>query len=133
MKTKQIETLIAATQNNHAPIFVGNDVVCLSNFLFACTPQFIKKVFTSQELAYCQQFDKPLLRYASTWAAKEAVYKALKQADGDLKLWWKDIEITRENIAGKPTVSVHKPTKAAHISLSISHDADVVWAVAVVS
>lgn len=137
MNTAHIEKFLR--EQIAPPIFVGNDVVSLSNFVLTCSPEFLKQSYTTDELAYCEQFAEPLLRYASTWAGKEAVYKALKQASSysstwqNLKLWWRDIEILREKVAGKPTVIIHKPLPASmHISLSISHDADIVWAVALV-
>ncbi|MBC7774430.1 MAG: holo-ACP synthase [Phycisphaerae bacterium] len=111
---------------------VGNDVVALSAFQVSCTPQFIRRVFTREELDYCAQFSDPMLRYASTWAAKEAVYKALKQIDGNIRLWWRDIEISRDKPSGKPSVTIKKLPFSLQCSLTLSHDGDVVWAVAVV-
>lgn len=110
---------------------IGNDLVYLPNFETSFTPAFIAKVYTQPELAYCQQFSQPLLRYASTWAAKEAVYKALKQL-GTAIAGWQNIEILRNKIAGQPTVVLHQYPNKFDISLSISHDADYVWAVVVV-
>jgi phosphopantetheine--protein transferase-like protein len=133
MNTEHIEGFVR--EQVAEPIFVGNDVVSLANFALTCTPEFLKRSYTEGELAYCTQFAEPLLRYASTWAGKEAVYKALKQAmDSTLfRIWWRDIEILREKVAGKPQVIIHKPLpKNLQISLSISHDADIVWAVALV-
>jgi holo-[acyl-carrier protein] synthase len=110
---------------------IGNDLVYLPNFETSFTPAFITKVYTQPELAYCQQFSQPLLRYASTWAAKEAVYKALKQL-GTAIAGWQNIEILRNKIAGQPTVVLHQYPNKFDISLSISHDGDYVWAVVVV-
>jgi holo-[acyl-carrier protein] synthase len=136
MNVENIEVFVR--EQVTSPVFVGNDVVSLSNFVLTCSPEFLKRSYTESELAYCEQFAEPLLRYASTWAGKEAVYKALKQAQAHLtwdkwRLWWRDIEILRDKVAGKPTVKIHKPLPTPlHISLSISHDADIVWAVALV-
>jgi holo-[acyl-carrier protein] synthase len=108
---------------------VGNDLVFIPNFQQSFTPEFKAKVYTANETAYCDRFDGHILRYASTWAAKEAVYKAVKQLD-TATLGWKKIEITREKIAGKPTVFIHNHKGNFNISLSISHDGDYVWAIA---
>ncbi|HEY0669782.1 MAG TPA: holo-ACP synthase [Sphingobacteriaceae bacterium] len=108
---------------------VGNDVVMLSNFRQSFTSDFRHKVYTEKELCYCDSFSNPLLRYASTWAAKEAVYKAIKQLDPS-PLPWKKIEIVREKAAGKPSVIIHKDNNY-DISLSISHDGDYVWAIVI--
>lgn len=109
---------------------VGNDIVFMPDFLNSLTPLFKNKVYTVAEMAYCDQFDNAALRYASTWAAKEAVYKAVKQLY-NIPLNWKKIEIIRDKIAGKPQVILHIDQKISHISLSISHDGDYVWAVAI--
>lgn len=112
-------------------VAVGNDIVHLPTFIESCTPHFVQRVFTTAELEYCSKFTNPFVRYASTWAAKEAVYKAIKQTDDTIKLWWRDIEILRDKPAGKPIVHIKKLKTPVEISISISHDADYVWAIAV--
>ncbi len=109
---------------------VGNDLVFLPDFQKTFNDVFKRKVYTENEISYCAQFDQALLRYASTWAAKEATYKAIKQIDSST-LSWKMIEIVREKNAGKPSVILHKEN-TFKISLSISHDGDYVWAVVLV-
>jgi holo-[acyl-carrier protein] synthase len=110
---------------------VGNDLVFIPNFKNSLTPEFQNKVYTTNEIAYCEQFDDSLLRYASTWAAKEAIYKAVKQLS-DAVLGWNKIEIVREKIAGKPSVILHQYPGQYQISLTIAHDGDYVWAIAIV-
>jgi holo-[acyl-carrier protein] synthase len=110
---------------------IGNDLVFVPNFALSLNELFIKKAYTEDEIAYCDQFADSLLRYASTWAGKEAVYKALKQLD-DSTLGWKKIEIVRKKNAGEPQVIVHSKPDAYKISLTISHDGDYVWAIALV-
>jgi holo-[acyl-carrier protein] synthase len=125
--TAQLNQLqIAARQ-----LAVGNDIVHLPTFLLSLTPQFIKRSYTPLELAYCEQFADSNLRYASTWAAKEAVYKAIKQVDADIKLWWPDIEIYRPKPQGKPSVIIKKLNAPVAFSLTIAHDGDYVWALAI--
>jgi len=109
--------------------FVGNDLVFIPDFEESLTEEFKRKVYTANELAYCELFDDSIIRYASTWAAKESVYKALKQFDA-AAISWKKIEITREKIAGKPTATIHGQQKNYSISLSISHDGEYAWAIA---
>lgn len=117
--------------NPNQEFAIGNDVVLLSNFQQSFNSLFQKKIYTVQEIAYCDQFDEPLLRYASTWAAKEAVYKAIKQVHPKL-LSFKNIEIFRSKIGGKPSVVLPDFYKNLNISLSLSHDGDYIWAVAIV-
>lgn len=109
---------------------IGNDVVFLSDFEQSFTPLFKNKVYTAQEIAYCEQFDESILRYASTWAAKEAVYKAVKQIYA-APLAFKKIEIFRSKIGGKPSVKLPLSYANLSLSLSLSHDGDYVWAVAI--
>jgi len=110
---------------------IGNDLVFIPNFQLSFTGPFKNKAYTAAEIAYCDQFSDSLLRYASTWAAKEAVYKALKQLD-DATLGWKKIEIIRKKNAGEPQVLLHNNSAEFKISLTISHDGDYVWAIALV-
>jgi len=129
MKRKLQNTVDELNSNNRFAI--GNDLVFLPNFLTSLTEDFKKKVYTTAELAYCDQFSDPALRYASTWAAKEAVYKAVKQLNRK-PLSWKKIEIIREKTAGRPHVILHQHEHPFKISLSISHDGDYIWAAAFV-
>jgi holo-[acyl-carrier protein] synthase len=122
---KSVEVL--AVEKNFA---VGNDIVFIPDFEKSFTPLFKNKVYTAIEIAYCNLFDNPLLRYASTWAAKEAVYKAFKQLY-NVPLSWKKIEISRDKIAGKPSATLYTDQEPISISLSISHDGEYVWAVAI--
>ncbi len=135
MKAEQIQDTFSE-QLKHISISgkgiaTGNDIIHLPAFIKSCTSHFIKRGFTEDELVYCSKFADPFLRYASTWAAKESVYKAIKQTDNNIKLWWKDIEILRARPAGKPTVQIKKLKTPLEFSLSISHDGDYVWAIAI--
>ncbi|WP_214228908.1 holo-ACP synthase [Pedobacter sp. B4-66] len=116
---------------NSQKFAVGNDLVFIPDFKQSLTPLFQNKVYTAAEIAYCDRFEDSLLRYASTWAAKEAVYKAIKQLDR-ATLSWKKIEITREKIGGRPHVIFHhNPANPFQVSLTLSHDGDYAWAIAI--
>lgn len=127
MDNEILETVnkIAAGRN----FAVGNDLVFLPEFEKSFNDNFKNKVYTPNEIAYCEQFDKSILRFASTWAAKEAVYKAVKQIDTS-PLGPKTIEIIRTKTAGEPQAILHTKHSRLKISLSISHDGDYVWAIA---
>ncbi|MEO1258419.1 MAG: 4'-phosphopantetheinyl transferase superfamily protein [Bacteroidota bacterium] len=118
------------TLKENAIYKLGNDVLLLSEFEQSVNPSFIRRVFTEKEKAYAEAFSEPNLRYASTFSAKEAVYKAVKQFDTNIKLPWKKIEITREKVAGKPSVEILLADYQFDVSLSISHEGAYVWAVA---
>jgi len=128
METKLTDSLESLTGQQFA---AGNDLVFVPGFEASLTPGFKNKVYTDAELAYCDLFADSLLRYASTWAAKEAVYKAVKQLDKSTA-GWKKIEIIREKIGGRPHVVLHQPQLSnISVSLSITHDGDYAWAVAI--
>lgn len=110
---------------------VGNDLVFVPDFLKSFTGLFKGKVYTAKEIEYCELFDDAILRYASTWAAKEAVYKAIKQLY-ERPLAFKKIEITRSKIAGIPKVKLPDIYSDIEISLSITHDKDYAFAIALV-
>jgi len=110
---------------------VGNDLVFLPDFTASFNDLFKKKIYTVNETAYCDQFDNAMLRYASTWAAKEAVYKAIKQID-ESSFPLKKIEILREKPQSRPHVILHKNPNRFNISLTISHDGDYIWALALI-
>jgi len=128
MKNSINNTILELKLQNFA---VGNDIVFLPDFSMSFSELFKGKVYTVNEVEYCEQFDNPVLRYASTWAAKEAVYKAVKQIY-DQPLAFKNIEITRSKIAGIPHVKIPDYFSDLEISLSITHDGDYTFAIAIV-
>ncbi len=121
---KTIDDLVVAQK-----FAAGNDLVFIPDFKAAFNDLFKNKVYTTDEITYCDQFEDSVLRYASTWAAKEAVYKAIKQLDPSA-LGPKKIEIRRDKIAGRPHVLIRKNGVNFKISLTISHDGDYAWAAA---
>jgi phosphopantetheine--protein transferase-like protein len=110
---------------------IGNDLVYLPDFELSFNDLFQRKVFTESEIAYCNQFDRPILRYASTWAAKEAIYKSIKQISATA-ISFKKIEIIRTKVAGMPHVALPNELSYLRVSLSITHDGDYAWAVAAI-
>jgi holo-[acyl-carrier protein] synthase len=123
---KTVDNLIA-----NQKFAVGNDLVFIPGFKASFNALFKKKVYTIDEIAYCDQFDDSIIHYASTWAAKEAVYKAIKQVDQSTS-GWKKIEIVRKKTGGRPHVILHKNPGIFKISLTISHDGDYAWAIALI-
>ncbi len=84
--------------------------------------RFLNRVFTLQELAYCQGRVTSL---AARWAAKEAMSKAFGTGIGDMA--FKDIEVV-VNQRGKPDIILHGNAQRVaqemcftHIFLSLSH------------
>ena len=85
---------------------------------------FLQKVFTPQEVTYCYQFKERATHLAGTFAAKEAVSKAL----GVERYPFADIEIKRTK-ARKP--EAWRGKKRLPVAISITHTAALAAAVAV--
>ncbi|MBV9436602.1 MAG: holo-ACP synthase [Acidobacteria bacterium] len=88
--------------------------------------QFLRRVFTEQEIRYCQSKKNSVERYAARFAAKEAAMKALGTgwAHGVV---WKSVEVGREP-RGRPTLLLHgkaaelaKEMGVTRVSLSLTH------------
>ena len=89
---------------------------------------FLKKIFTENEILYCNRKGEPSIHFAGRWAVKEAFYKALP-VEIQQKSGWKSIEIISDN-RGKPFVNVvseelnelFKSHLIGKIHTSISHE-----------
>jgi holo-[acyl-carrier protein] synthase len=87
--------------------------------------QFLGKVFTAQEIAYCSAKHNSAQHYAARFAAKEAVSKALSTGwAGEFR--WKDVELTNDP-SGQPHIVLHGPLReglmgsSVFVSMSHSH------------
>jgi holo-[acyl-carrier protein] synthase len=96
---------------------------------------FLDKVFTENEIKYCNSKFNKYQHFAARFAAKEAVYKALASGWKE-GLRWKDIEIQNDD-SGMPSI---KPsgklksflTESTQLRISISHSDNYVTAVAII-
>jgi holo-[acyl-carrier protein] synthase len=72
---------------------IGVDVVDVERMKFALerTPRIRQRLFTEEEIAYCEKFRFAERHYAGRWAAKEAVTKAL----GCGLIQWNGVEVIR--------------------------------------
>ena len=72
---------------------IGVDVVDVERMKFALerTPRIRQRLFTEDEIAYCEKFRFAERHYAARWAAKEAVTKAL----GCGLIQWNGVEVIR--------------------------------------
>ncbi len=87
---------------------------------------FIDRVYTPDEIKYCQSRKQATQHFTGRWAAKEAILKALGTG-WRRGISWRDMEIRNEP-GGKPTVAVRGGVKdvveqlgIAEIQVSISH------------
>ena len=78
---------------------------------------FLQRVFTEQEIRYCQRRRAAAQHYAGRWAAKEAVMKTL--GTGFSKgVGWTDIEVVNQK-TGAPVVELRGGAKRMADSLGI--------------
>ena len=86
---------------------LGVDIVEIERMenILQRSPRFVYRVFTDNERAYCEGHHRPAVRYATHFAAKEAVLKALGTgfADG---IAFTDVEVTHDE-KGKPLALLH--------------------------
>jgi holo-[acyl-carrier protein] synthase len=84
---------------------------------------FLKRIFTQNEIEYCNKFKDSFLHFAARFAAKEAISKALGSGLGK-KLSFLDIEIKNEK-DGKPIAYFSNKAKKKFsnplVLISISH------------
>ena len=90
------------------------------------TERFLRRVFTPEEAAYCEQFRNKYERYAGRFAVKEAAMKALGTG-WSRGVRWVDLEVVRVP-GGKPTLLLRGEAKkiadamgVKNIAVSITH------------
>jgi holo-[acyl-carrier protein] synthase len=66
--------------------------------------RFLQRIFTEQEIAYCQRHRDPTPSFAARFAAKEAGMKALGTGHSQGVLW-RDVEVVRRG--GPPQLRFH--------------------------
>lgn len=94
---------------------------------------FLKRVFTGAEIAYCERHRAKFERYAARFAAKEAAMKALGTGWSN-GVRWVDLEVKRDK-KGKPTVVLSGRAReiadrmgVRNISLSLTHSGNTAFA-----
>jgi holo-[acyl-carrier protein] synthase len=117
---------------------IGVDVVDVERMKFALerTPRIRQRLFTEDEIAYCEKFRFAERHYAGRWAAKEAVTKAL----GCGLIQWNGVEVIRRprqapsvRISGKiKQFADMVGVREEGLSISITHSELSAVAVAVV-
>lgn len=88
--------------------------------------RFSQRLFTPDEIAYCERFKNKAERYAARFAAKEAAFKALGTGWRD-GVRWRDVEVTHQP-SGKPELVLRgraeelaRELRVTRTSVSISH------------
>ena len=88
--------------------------------------RFLRRVFTEEEIRYCDSKTNRVERYAARFAAKEAAMKALGTG-WNRGVRWRDIEVLRQP-GSRPTIKFHGVAAefaaklgTKNVALSISH------------
>src|SRR5215467_6197678 len=88
--------------------------------------RFLRRVFTEEEIRYCDSKANRIERYAARFAAKEAAMKALGTG-WNRGVRWRDIEVSRQP-GGRPTMKFHGVAAefaaklgTKNVSVSLSH------------
>ena len=102
------------------------DVEQMDHILATKGPTFLNKVFTVNEISYCQNQPKPSQHFAARFAAKEALMKAL-ETGWNTGIQWKQIEVTKNEL-GAPQLNLKGKAQQRLLesgftssSLSLSH------------
>lgn len=118
--------------NNGMIVGTGIDVVevqRIAGLIERYGNRFLRRIFTAQEIAYCESKRNRAERYAARFAAKEAAFKAIGTGlRGGIA--WRQAEVTRET-GGRPMIIFSGMAAdfagrlgARRASLSLSHTAE---------
>lgn len=91
--------------------------------------RFVRRIFTEEEIRYCESKANRSERYAARFAAKEAAMKALGTG-WNFGIRWRDIEVFRPS-GSRPTIRFHgkaaevaKRLQMKNVALSLSHTSE---------
>ena len=106
-------------------IYIGNDIIDISRIKKNIDNYghfFLKKIYSKEEIYYCNNKKYPEIHFSGKFAAKEAVIKSINQYNDDLKFFFKDIEIIND-AKSKPSVVINNNNflQLVNIQISISH------------
>ena len=119
---------------------LGVDIVEIARMrkIIERSPAFVEKVYSAAERAYCDSHAHPEVHYATRFAAKEAVLKALGTGFSE-GIGWLDVEVRRTS-KGRPYVVLtgrarevarEQGVREIPLSLSYTHTDAVACAMAI--
>ena len=104
------------------------DVARVEAIIFRWQERFLRRIFTTEEIHYCNNKKNPAQRFATRFAGKEAFIKAL-YPKGQSGISMRDIEIAEKD--KRPVVNLYgkieehaKEMGVKKIHLMLSHDGD---------
>ncbi|HDY69205.1 MAG: holo-ACP synthase [Candidatus Scalindua sediminis] len=112
-------------------MYTGIDIIEVKRIekVFGTHKNFIRRVYTEDEVKYCQSKKNCFQHYAARFASKEAVLKAFGTGLRD-RMKWTDIETLNEE-SGRPYVNLYgrarelaKEKNIGEITISLSHCKD---------
>lgn len=101
---------MASAKNGKASVIIGLgtdivEIVRIGRMVERHGELFLNRVYTDEEIRYCQRRRECYQHFAGRWAAKEAVMKTL--GTGWVRgISWRDIEIITLK-SGRPLVRIH--------------------------
>jgi holo-[acyl-carrier protein] synthase len=115
--------------NANMIVGVGTDIVeipRIGKMIERHGEHFLQRVYTEEEIRYCQRRKESFQHFAGRWAAKEAVMKTLGTG-WTRGVGWLDIEVATKR-SGQPVILIHGSAReiADHLGIgdvliSISH------------
>ena len=114
-------------------ISVGTDIVKVSRIKDLVNTKeeiFLNKVFTSEEISYCNSHSNPEIHFSGKYAAKEAIKKALLSNNVIEQISLKDIKILNKDNKAPYVVIDH--IMDLNYSVSISHEKEYAIAFALI-
>ena len=112
-------------------IYLGTDIIEVQRIkenINLKKDKFLNRIFTQEEIKYCESKLNPAIHFAGRFAGKEAIKKAVLSSGLLKQISVKDIEIiSSKNI---PRVSIESLNN--HIELSISHIEEFATATAII-
>ncbi len=116
-------------------ITTGIDIVKIDRIAGIITDKkdaFLERIFSVEEIAYCDAKANKYQHYAARFAAKEAFLKALHQTSPDIT--YKDIVVSKDGDVPRITLASEKERflSGKSTSLSISHEKEFAVAVVVI-
>ena len=104
-------------------ISIGTDIVKVSRIkalIDQKEEKFLNKIFTEEEISYCNSYPEPEVHFSGKYAAKEAIKKALLSNDLIDKISLKNIKILNKN--NKVPYVVINSLSNLNYNVSISHE-----------
>jgi holo-[acyl-carrier protein] synthase len=114
-------------------ISIGTDIVKVSrikDLLTTKEEKFLNKVFTEEEISYCNSHSNPEIHFSGKYAAKEAVKKALLSNDLIEQISLKNIKILNRDNKAPYVVIEH--IMGLNYNVSISHEEEYAIAFALI-